>query len=94
MHRAGPLAILTMRSPLLFLLAGFTTALGALYEKFDDLPKLDFDFIIIGGTCFGRTRTFPQLLTRRPGGTAGNVLANRLTENSHISVLVLEAGAS
>ncbi|KAK0477901.1 alcohol oxidase [Armillaria novae-zelandiae] len=65
-----------MRSPLFFLLAGCTTALGALYEKFDDLPKLNFDFIIIGG------------------GTAGNVLANRLTENPNISVLLLEAGAS
>ncbi|PBK85299.1 aryl-alcohol oxidase precursor [Armillaria gallica] len=53
-----------------------TGVLGAIYERFDDLPTQDFNYIIVGG------------------GTAGNVLANRLTEDSFVSVLLLEAGAS
>ncbi|KAG7098446.1 hypothetical protein E1B28_000396 [Marasmius oreades] len=48
----------------------------ALLERFEDLKRNDFDFVIIGG------------------GTAGNTVANRLTENPNHHVLVLEAGGS
>ena len=36
-----------------------------------------------------KKRTHPRSLS---GGTAGNVVANRLTEDSNVQVLVLEAG--
>ncbi|KAK0186635.1 alcohol oxidase [Armillaria mellea] len=70
---------------LLSLLTSYAAdAFGAIYETLEELPTLDFDFIIIGGSI-GWQAT---------GGTAGNVVANRLTEDPNISVLVLEAGGS
>ncbi|KAF8066690.1 pyranose dehydrogenase, partial [Lyophyllum atratum] len=52
------------------------TSLAAIYDHFESLPALKFDFVVIGG------------------GTAGNVIANRLTEDPKINVLVLESGPS
>ncbi|KAJ7909020.1 pyranose dehydrogenase [Mycena leptocephala] len=54
------------------------------YDDIAHLPGLSYDFVILGGTIFSPVRC----------GTAGNVVANRLTENPAWSVLVLEAGVS
>ncbi|KAJ6594334.1 alcohol oxidase [Mycena capillaripes] len=55
-----------------------TLCWAALYENVADLTKLDLKFDFI---IVG-------------GGTAGNVIANRLSENPNHSILVLEAGGS
>ncbi|KAF9443489.1 GMC oxidoreductase [Macrolepiota fuliginosa MF-IS2] len=59
---------------LLIVLALFPLTLCATWRSIRDVPKLNWDFIIVGG------------------GTAGSVLAGRLTENPKFNVLVIEAG--
>ncbi len=53
----------------LLILLCSTSALGAIYETFEELPTLDFDFIIVGGSCYSSQNAL--LLTpsiRRNGG--------------------------
>lgn len=57
---------------------GGTLCRSAIHENLADLEKLNLQFDYI---VVG-------------GGTAGAVVANRLSENSAVSVLVLEAGGS
>jgi len=68
---------------------------GKLYEHFDEVPKHSpFDFVIIGGDFSKLNLNEIRSDIHDSGGTAGNALANRLTENPLFNVLVIEAGPS
>ncbi|KAF7328430.1 Pyranose dehydrogenase [Mycena venus] len=67
-----------LRNICVALVVGCTVSYGLILSQATDLPKSNLEFDFI---IVG-------------GGTAGNVLGNRLTENKHTSVLVLEAGGS
>jgi hypothetical protein len=66
---------------------------SALVGDFADLPpNTSYDFIVVGGTSF-----LYYLLPHTDldsGGTAGSVVASRLSEDPKVKVLVLEAGTT
>jgi hypothetical protein len=65
-----------------------------LYENVADLPSLHYDFVIVGGMSVPCSLTLIFETKLILGGAGGNTVANRLTEDPKVSVLVLEAGPS
>lgn len=89
-----------MTFPFLLALSLSVTALPSLAvitDVYSSLPKRTYDFIIVGGEssqALPVNNTYSKLAFILAGGTAGSVLANRLTENPKWNVLVIEAGPS
>ncbi len=84
----------TVLTGLAVLLGLISVGVCTTYDRIDQVPGLSWDFIIVGGVNFSLT-TFSMgtnTIYERTGGTAGSVLASRLTENPKINALVIEAG--
>jgi hypothetical protein len=63
---------------------------GAIYDDILDVIHVEFDFVVVGGELL--SPSLNSYMNAKVGGTAGSVVANRLSENPEFQVLVVEAG--
>lgn len=71
------------------------SAVAMVIRNLDAVVSQPFDFIVVGGQLFWSDCIRPLLtFSEIPGGAGGSVIANRLTENPDVSVLLVEAGGS
>lgn len=77
------------------LVAIASLASATLYTDANQLPYSVYDYVVVGGMYLDPTRSwFQAYVVYMTAGTAGNVIAARLSENALSSVLVIEAGIS
>jgi hypothetical protein len=77
-----------------WVIAAMTPCLAMIHKDSSTLTEQEYDFVIVGGESEQIAVFWWLSHDFAIGGTAGLVVANRLTESTNVSVLVLEGGVS